>query len=548
MTNEFVSKSGSADVHVEPLSDADAGHDEEDGGARHKTQLWQVDSYSQLPESRVIARETNEIAENSFPPSKRQAELAKALRNSEAQFRALIEANADGVIVLRPNGVICYANPAAVHLLGRSLDELIGEMFGVPVVPGEVTEVNLHKPGSGSMCISEMRVTSIQWDGKPACLATLRDVTVRHNAEAEARKAVKRRDHFLALLGHELRNPLSAVGTAATLLKRQVPKGKLSEATGVIARQVAQMSKLLDDLLDVARVNEDKIRLRRCTIDLCKVVDNTIEAVMPQVIQRKHVLNLHLPQQPVYVYGDPTRLQQIFANLLSNAAKYTPVSGNIDVSLTVHDDVCRVIVVDNGVGLSDGELESIFEMFVQSDDTIDHSAGGLGLGLTLARDLVALHDGVITAESDGRNAGCEFLVELPIVEAPEIAPEEPASEATRKQVLLVEDIADSRKMLKKLLEFDGFEVTTACDGAEALEAIRQSPPDIALMDIGLPELSGYEVAQAVREEDELSEVVLIALTGYGQTSDRQKTAEAGFDAHMVKPFDSFEFQRILQEV
>jgi len=489
-------------------------------------------------------------AGDSQPTGQPQPEQSiQSLHDSEAQFRALIEKNADGVVVLRPNGVICYANPAAVELLGRSCGELTGQMFGVPVVPGAVTEVNLLKRGCGTACIAEMRVTSIHWQGELACLATLRDVTERRNAESSAREAVRLRDRFLALLSHELRNPLSAIGNAAALLSKEGVQGQSgTNATRVIDRQVAQMSRLLDDLLDVARVTEGKITLKNDTVELREAVEDALEAILPQIQQQQHQLIIELGPEPVYVNGDPARLQQIFANLLANAAKYTPACGEITVSVRCDDDACEISVADNGLGLTQDETESIFEMFMQSDDTIDRSEGGLGLGLTLARDLVTLHNGEITAHSAGPGTGCEFVVRLPRIEVTPEVECEPQAASNIKRVLVVEDIDDNRNMLKQLLEFDGYEVETAADGKQALEAIRRSPPDIALMDIGLPEISGYDVAREIRRNPLYANVVLIALTGYGRTSDRQATRDAGFNAHLVKPFNPVEFQRVLASV
>jgi len=482
-------------------------------------------------------------SDGSDPQQKTAASTVQALRDSEAQFRALVENNADGVVALHLNGVICYANPAAAEMLGCSRNELIGQTFSVPVAPDEVTEVNLLKRGCDLPSVAEMRVTSILWQGEPACLATLRDITERHNA---ALAAVSHRDHFLSVLSHELRNPLSAIGNASELLSTEECTSTQTDATNVIVRQVAQLSRLLDDLLNVARVTVGKIKLQTSCIDIREVLDATVEAVFPQIEQHRHQLKISLPEQPIFVDGDATRLQQIFANLLANAAKYTPAGGVITLALSSVDNACNVSVSDNGMGLCPTETDSIFEMFVQSDDTIDHSAGGLGLGLTLARDLVSLHNGKITAHSDGPGSGCEVRVELPAVKAAQIASEQPAKTSARKRILVVEDLDDNRNMLQRLLEFDGFTVETAADGKQALDAFRQSPPDIALMDIGLPELSGYQVARAIRRDEALNDVMLIALTGYGRRSDREATINAGFNAHMVKPFDLAEFHRLIE--
>jgi two-component system, chemotaxis family, CheB/CheR fusion protein len=364
------------------------------------------------------------------------------------------------------------------------------------------------------------------------------DVTLLKAAEARAREAVDQRDRFLAMLSHELRNPLSAILNAAQLLQgKRMDELGAAESCRVIDRQAQHMARLLDDLLDVSRITQQKIAIRKEPIDLAPLIEQTIEATRPMIDAHRHVVEFEHPAGPLCIEGDRVRVSQIIENLLTNAAKYTPDGGRISVSLCREGGRILIKVQDNGRGIPPDMLESVFGLFVQSDNTLDRAGGGMGVGLTLLRSLVELHGGSIAAHSDGPGKGSEFLVSFPPSsqrEMPcEMPPALPPSTGTR--VLIVEDNPDGREMLKSLLELDGFEVSVAENGAAGLEAFRRQRPSVALIDIGLPGLDGYQVAREVRADPENRSVRLIALTGYGRPEDHEKVIAAGFDAHLVKP-------------
>lgn len=391
--------------------------------------------------------------------------------------------------------------------------------------------------------------------GQPTRIATIaKDISVQKAAEEEARQAVRRRDQFLAMLSHELRNPLSAVLNAARLAGRpDVDPESIEQACSVIQRQAQQMARLLDDLLDVSRVTQGKIAIRREPVDLTELVPEVVQAVRSLIDARNHTLHLEICPEPVRLLGDASRLLQIQENLLHNAAKYTPMGGEIWYRIDRDGDQAAIRIRDTGVGIPPEMGESVFDLFVQSNETLDRSDGGMGVGLTLVKTLVNLHSGTVSARSAGAGLGSEFIVTLPIM--PDLP--EPRDKRTSgslktdgrgRTVLIVEDNADSREMLRLLLKFSGFEVFVAEDGQMGLEAIQRHHPDVALVDIGLPGLDGYELARRVRNNQHNQDVYLIALTGYGRPEDRQAVLDAGFNVHIVKPPKHDELLRLISAV
>jgi two-component system CheB/CheR fusion protein len=383
-------------------------------------------------------------------------------------------------------------------------------------------------------------------------IVILRDVTEQKQAEAKIQEAVRRRDQFLAMLSHELRNPLGAIVTATSMLKREAPADEAAPLIGVLERQSHQMARLLDDLLEASRVTQNKIELRRRVIDLRLVAADAADVVRAQLDAHGIAFVADVEDAPICVDGDPARLQQIQVNLLSNAAKYTPPGGRVMLQLRREAGTAVIRVRDNGVGIAPQMLESIFELFVQSTRTLDRAAGGLGVGLTLVRALVEMHGGTVTAHSDGNGAGSEFVVRLPLAAAPaEEAPVRPQAApafAAGGRVVVVEDNADSRDMLCALLATAGFECHAAESGASALALIDEVSPDIAILDVGLPEMNGYEVARRLRANARHAGLCLIALTGYGQASDRAASRAAGFDAHLVKPVHGEQLLTLITEM
>jgi two-component system CheB/CheR fusion protein len=368
------------------------------------------------------------------------------------------------------------------------------------------------------------------------------------DAEEDAREAVRRRDHFLAMLSHELRNPLGAVLNSAHLIQRSdSDEAARKEAQAVIVRQARQMARLLDDLLDVSRITQNKIDIRRELVDLRDTTNEAILAARPMIETRQQTLNVEIANEPLTLMGDAARLQQIQVNLLHNAAKYTPPGGEIHLRLKREQDVAVLRVRDTGSGIPREMLESVFELFVQSNRTLDRSDGGMGVGLTLVRALVSLHGGTVTAFSEGAGRGSEFVVRLPLsvdkVPVRPVAPPPASMAGTR--VLIVEDNADSREMLAQLLSMDGCSVAVAVDGREGLDAMHRQKFDVALIDIGLPGIDGYGVARAVRSDRSNDGIYLVALTGYGRPEDRRAVLDAGFDEHLVKPVQPDELAKVL---
>jgi two-component system CheB/CheR fusion protein len=364
-------------------------------------------------------------------------------------------------------------------------------------------------------------------------------------AEEKIREAVRRRDQFLAMLSHELRNPLSAIVSATGLLKAD-SAGTGPRCIEVLDRQTQQMARLLDELLEASRVTENKIELRKQALDVNVVVREALEAVRSQFEARDLEVSRELAQEALPVHGDPARLQQVVVNLLANAAKYTPAGGHVRVVTTREGDVVSIKVIDDGAGIPLDLLESVFELFVQSPRTLDRSAGGLGVGLSLVRSLVAMHGGNVTASSDGEGKGSTFVVTLPLVRRETLIPEvEPRVEGESDEgdfdvpvgstVVIVEDNADSREVLCELLTLSGLRCHAVESSAAALALLDAHDPDVMIIDLGLPGMDGFELATRIRALPKGAGIYLIALTGYGQPSDRERGRNAGFDAHFVKP-------------
>jgi signal transduction histidine kinase len=371
---------------------------------------------------------------------------------------------------------------------------------------------------------------------------------------AEAlREADRRKDEFLATLAHELRNPLAPLRNALEILRSARVDPEMSrKALEMMERQLNQMVRLVDDLLDVSRITTGKLAVRKAVVDLRDAIHDSVETVRPFIEARRHALDLELPEGRIAVNGDQTRLAQVFANLLHNAAKYTEPGGRITLSVAVEAGNAVVRVRDTGIGLDQGAIGAIFDMFVQVDRSLTRAQAGLGVGLTLARRLVALHDGTITAFSAGAGKGSEFVVRLPLAEAPRQseAPARPAptGDPNARRILLADDNVDFANSLGQMLASRGHEVHIAYDGAEALAEADRFTPEIAFLDIGMPKVHGYEVARRLREKLTTSECLLVAVTGWGQEDDRRRAWEAGFDRHLVKPVDARDIEAIIKEL
>ncbi len=358
-------------------------------------------------------------------------------------------------------------------------------------------------------------------------------------ARAEAESANRAKDEFLAMLGHELRNPLAPLVTALELMRMR-GDDKLERERAVIGRQVQHLARLVDDLLDVSRITRGKIDLRRERLALVDVINKAVEQASPLLDERRHHLAVNVPSD-LLIDGDATRLAQVFGNLLSNAAKYTPRGGRVQVTARpLPDDRVCVTVRDDGIGIPPSILPHVFDLFVQAPQSSERPAGGLGLGLTIVRSLVELHSGTVSVASDGPGRGTEFTVVLPAAMTPVVMAEGPTSTRDAKsaaalRILVVDDNEDAAMMLADMLDAYGHDIRTAFDGPSALRIADEFRPEVAVLDIGLPVMDGYELAQRLRATPELSAVRLIAVTGYGQESDRRRSLEAGFQAHLAKP-------------
>jgi signal transduction histidine kinase/ActR/RegA family two-component response regulator len=378
------------------------------------------------------------------------------------------------------------------------------------------------------------------------------DVTDRKLVEDELRASNRQKDQFLAMLAHELRNPLAPIMTAAQLLKLGRLDGKsVANASEIIVRQAEHMTDLVNDLLDVSRVTRGLVTLEKEDLDLNVIVSAAVEQVRPLIDTRRHALTLQLSGQPAHVTGDRTRLVQVISNILNNAAKYTAPGGAIVLAVTVGDEHVTVAVRDNGVGIAPEVLPYIFDLFTQAERTPDRSQGGLGIGLALVKSLVALHGGSVHARSDGLGQGSEFSISLPCAARSPAAAAGGGGDAAagpgpdNLRVLVVDDNVDAAQMLAALLEVQGHAVSVEYDARSALARARSEHPDVLLLDIGLPDMDGYELARRLRAQPENAGATLVALTGYGQNQDREEAQQAGFDHYLVKPADMNDVNEVL---
>ena len=381
------------------------------------------------------------------------------------------------------------------------------------------------------------------------------EVTERARAEQALHEADRNKDEFLAMLAHELRNPLAPILNALQLMRMKPPERQLQWAQDVIQRQLASLTRLVDDLLDVSRITRGKITLTREPLEIATLITRAVETIQPLIQERDHQLLLQLPQEPLRVNGDPTRLTQALGNVLGNAAKYTDRGGRIDLRCSRQGADVEIRVRDNGIGIPAELLPRIFDLFMQLDRRSDYSTSGLGIGLALVRRLVEMHGGSITAHSAGVGAGSEFVIRLPVcadtgagVEDPlEVAGSHEAPAVSRR-ILLADDNADALESLATVLRLRGHEVFSAANGALAFETAARHMPEVALLDIGMPLLDGYEVARRIRAQQWGKTVTLVALTGWGQESDRRRSQEAGFDTHLVKPLDLDKLTALLAQL
>lgn len=494
---------------------------------------------------------------------------------AETLSRSILEQAVDAIVVGDPAGLLIRAGGAARRLCGRDpiglrFDEAFalrrqgeppGSRYTLPisrVVSGEtIRGLKLHLECADSGRSSELLLSVGPLRDSEGFavgfVATLTDVTELRRAEEALREADRRKDEFLATLAHELRNPLGAIRNAAQLASR-VPDDRTARhwAQEVIERQARHLGHLVDDLLDVSRISLGKIELRREVLDARVVLERAAQTIRTQVMAKRQTLDQVIHDAPLPVDVDPTRFEQILVNLLTNASKYTDEGGRITLAASPQDDALAIRVEDTGIGIARENLGRIFELFGQVDHAIDRSRGGLGIGLTLVRQLVEMHGGTVHVDSEGLGRGSVFQVRLPLHQGPFAAPTGPGARPEPRRhgprVLLVDDNVDGVSSLAWLLEQEGFEVVMAHDGQAALEAARAQPPAVVLLDIGLPGMDGHELARRLRQEPCCTDAMLIAISGYSQPQDRERSRAAGCDHHLVKPVELEELIPLLTTV
>jgi PAS domain S-box-containing protein len=497
------------------------------------------------------------------------------LGNPDEQYALLMECVTDyAIFLMDTDGRVAAWNAGAERIFGYSEEEALGLPFAdffhpddrlrdvhqkelhLAVKNGRAIDDKWHVRKDGSLFWASGITTALRDDdGDLRGFAKVtRDRTERKMAEESLRDANRRKEEFLAVLAHELRGPLAPVTNSVQVL-RLLSSGNpvADQAHATIDRQIKHLTRLVDDLLDISRINQGKFNIKMEILELAQVVAQAVEASRPLIDARKHGLTITLPHHPVRVNGDSARLIQVFNNLLTNSAKYTPEGGRIWLMAEQEDDAAVVRIRDTGLGISREMLPAIFELFAQADRAKDAEEGGLGIGLSLVKSLVELHGGSVSANSEGLGKGCEFVVRLPLSTQP-AAPEKtadqgsngaPVSAADANRVLVVDDNRDAANSLAILIQAWGHQIRVAHEGLHALEVAREFRPDVVLLDLGLPGMPGVELAEQLRQEPGLEKTFLVALTGYGADEDRRRTSEAGFQAHLVKPADLNELQTLL---
>ena len=498
--------------------------------------------------------------------------LDQAVRDQQFYTRSLIESNIDALMTTDPRGIITDVNKQMEALTGSTRDELIGAPFKDYFTDPERAEAAIRLVLSDGK-VTDYELTARARDGEETVVsynastfhdrdrklrgvfAAARDVTERKRYEQSLQEADRRKNEFLAMLAHELRNPLAPLRNALQIMRLTAPRGSqrpedkaVQAASAMMERQVSQMVRLVDDLLDVSRISRGNIELRRVPIELTSAVYHAVEVIQPLCVNLNIVLTVEMPSEPIYVSVDPTRWAQVLGNLLNNACKFTDKGGRIWLTVEREAQVAVIRVRDNGIGIAASECPRIFEMFTQLDTSLERSVSGLGIGLTLVKTLVEMHDGTVEVESAGPGHGTQFTVRLRMLDEVEPPPADAVSAPISlppRRILIVDDNRDAAMSLAGLLEITGNETHTAHDGQEAVEAAARLRPDVILLDIGLPRLNGYEACRQIRRQPWGKAIVIVALTGWGQDDDRRKSIEAGFDGHLVKPADYGELTRLL---
>jgi two-component system CheB/CheR fusion protein len=516
-------------------------------------------------------------------PSDAARRAERDLREAEERMRSVVDHVIDGIVTIDEQGRIDSFNPAAEKLFGYPGDEVIGRNVNL-LMPEPYHEQHdayvdsylrtgrariigigrevVGRRKDGSTFPMELAVSEFHIGERRYFTGIVRDITERKRLEHELRErldeldeADRQKNEFLAMLAHELRNPLAPMRNALHLLKTPGANGAMAQqARAIMDRQLNHLVRLVDDLLDVSRIVRGKVQLQRDLVDLTTVVVRAVETAQPVVDAHGHRLSVQLPDEPVWVDADVVRLAQAIANLLTNAAKYTDGAGTIWLAAGAREDHAFVVVRDTGIGIAPEMLPRVFDLFVQGDRSLERSQGGLGIGLTLVERLVELHDGRVAAYSAGLGEGSEFTIRLPLAPEPgrheaarRVEQARCAADGTRRRVLVVDDNVDACESIVLILQMAGFDAKCVNDGPSVLPTALDYRPDAVVLDIGLPGMSGYEVARQLRERKEFEHTTLVAMTGYGQQADRDRARDAGFDRHLTKPVDPQTLQDVLSQ-
>ena len=501
-------------------------------------------------------------------------ELARVTAESEREsrtYRTALSNSGDLHFVLDPKGKFVFANVPMLELYGKTMAEIAGKDLGelgrtdntaIQFMKQVKDVVASGKPlrhetpfqtGLGGRTDEYILMPVFDANGVVEAVAgSSRDQTDRRAIELATVNEARKKDEFIATLAHELRNPLAPIRNALEVAR--LAKGNdvaVEYAHGVMDRQMTHMIRLIDDLLDLSRLNLGKIELKRQTIDLSTVLANAIETSRPHFQQSKVDLTVDIADEPFCVDADSTRLAQVFSNLLTNAAKFSTAEGKVLVKASIDGTDAVVVVQDNGIGMSGEMLDHVFDSFTQEGDSLSRTEGGLGIGLTLVKGLVELHGGTVAARSEGKGHGSEFTVRIPLAtgeQANEHHKNRKITSSTTNwhRILVVDDNRDSATSLSMMLNFMGHDTRTANDGVHGLEVAETFRPDVCLLDIGMPHLNGFDMARRLREESWGKDLLLIALSGWGQEHDKERSTDAGFDIHLVKPVDPATLTALLE--
>ena len=495
----------------------------------------------------------------------------EALRDAQEQLHLITDSMSALVTRCTPDLKYSWVSKPYADWLGIARDEIIGAPIDKVIGPaafqvllpyyqsalkGETVrlELEINYQTTGPRWVNAVYTPTFGAAGEPdGWVGVVIDIDAQKRSEEALRVTDRRKDNFLAVLAHELRNPLAPLRNSLEILKRSDTNSALNQqARNTMERQLSHMVRLVDDLLDLSRINSDKLELQKQPVALSEVVSLAVETVRPLIAAAGHELVIDLPHEPMQLNADTVRLSQAFSNLLNNACKYTDRGGRISLTAVRENGQVVVAICDNGVGIPADLSPKIFEMFTQANHSM-RQHGGLGIGLALVKRLVEMHDGEVSAGENPSGPGSEFRVRLPLIAASvhqEIPSERPSvSPAVDAplRVLVVDDNADSAETLSLLLELVGYEVSSAHDGEQALEMARELKPDVVLLDIGLPKMNGYDVARHIRREPWGSRPILVAITGWGQTEDKELSSAAGFDHHLVKPVEPDALLKLLQK-